>query len=142
MVSTNYASILISTAQELKDFISTISASNSLYIDLEGKNLGRNGTICIVSILVYSEKVVRLDDVTTLGTEAFTITGANGKTIKSILENNHIQKCIWDVRNDADALFSLYQVCLACVTDIQLLENATRTSHETYLCGLPQGYRI
>lgn len=136
MATANSQSVLISTTQELKEFVSTISASNTFYLDLEGQSLGRHGTICIVSILVYPEQVVRLIDVTALGTEAFTTTGSNGKTLKSIFEDANITKCIWDCRNDADALISLYQVSIAGVTDIQLLENATRTGPKTYLCGL------
>lgn len=136
MATANSSSVLISTTQELKEFVSTISASNTLYLDLEGKSLGRSGTICIVSILVYPEQVVRLIDVTTLGKDAFTTAGTNGNTLKSILEDANITKCIWDCRNDADALFSLYQVSIAGVTDIQLLENATRKGSKAYLCGL------
>lgn len=41
-----------------------------------------------------------------------------------------------DVRNDADALWALYHVSLAGVTDIQLLENASRTGDKTYVRGL------
>ncbi|KAE9991057.1 hypothetical protein EG327_000596 [Venturia inaequalis] len=142
MATANSLSVLISTTQELKDFVSTISASNTLYLDLEGKSLGRHGTICIISILVYPEQVVRLVDVTTLGKAAFSTTGTNGKTIKSILEDSSIVKCLWDCRNDADALFALYQVSIAGVTDIQLLENATRKGAKTYLCGLAKAIEL
>ncbi|QDS76299.1 hypothetical protein FKW77_002119 [Venturia effusa] len=136
MASANSPSVLISTTHELEEFISTIADSDTLYLDLEGKSLGRNGSICIVSILVHPKHIVRLIDITTLGKDAFTTAGSNGKTLKSILEDDNIMKCIWDCRNDADALYSLYQVSLAGVTDIQLFENATRTGAKTYLCGL------
>lgn len=62
--------------------------------------------------------------------------GTNGKTLKSILQDENISKCIWDCRNNADAPFSLYQVSTAGVTDIQLFENATRKGEKTYLYGL------
>jgi exonuclease 3'-5' domain-containing protein 1 len=79
---------------------------------------------------------VRLIDVLTLGRSTFTAASKNGKTLKSILEDPDIPKCAWDVRNDADALWALYNVGLAGVTDIQLLENASRASDKTYVRGL------
>lgn len=142
MATARSSSVLISTTEELKKSVSTISTSNTLYLDLEGKSLGRNGIICIVSIFVYPEQVVRLIDVTTLGKEAFTTTGTNGKTFKSILEDGSIAKCICDCRNDADALLSLYQVSLNGVSDIQLLEDATRTGPRSYLCGLAKAIEM
>lgn len=77
-----------------------------------------------------------LIDVLALGKEAFTTASNNGKTLKSILEDPNIPKCAWDVRNDADALWALYDVGLASVIDIQLLENASRVGDKTYICGL------
>lgn len=41
-----------------------------------------------------------------------------GETLKSILEDPGIPKCALDVRNDADALWALYNVGLASVTNI------------------------
>lgn len=77
-----------------------------------------------------------LIDVLALGKEAFATASNNGKTLKSILEDPNIPKCAWDVRNDADALWALYDVGLASVIDIQLLENASRVGDKTYICGL------
>jgi exonuclease 3'-5' domain-containing protein 1 len=127
---------LISSVEDLKKFLSSISSFNSLYIDLEGINLCRHGTISLITILVYPENVVRLVDVAVLGNQAFTVTSDSGKTLKSILEDPNIPKFLWDVRNDADALWALYRVGLAGVTDVQLLENATRFGDKTYLRGL------
>ena len=79
---------------------------------------------------------MRIIDVLVLGKQAFTTASNNGATLKSILENIDIPKCIWDVRNDADALWALYQVGLAGVTDIQLLENASRAGDKIYVYGL------
>jgi len=63
---------------------------------------------------------VQLFDVLVLGKPAFTTASNNGNTLKSILEDLDIPKCAWDVRNDADALWALYHVGLAGVTNIQL----------------------
>jgi exonuclease 3'-5' domain-containing protein 1 len=79
---------------------------------------------------------VRLIDVFILRKLAFTTASNNGKTLKSILEDPDVPKCAWDVRNDADALWALYHIGLAGVTDIQLLENASHTGDKTYIRGL------
>lgn len=46
------------------------------------------------------------------------------------------------MRNDADALWALYQVGLTGVVDIQLLENASRVGDKTYLCGLDKAIQF
>jgi len=132
---------LISSVPELEAFLSDIPSSSTLYLDLEGNNLCRHGTISIVTILIYPQRVVRLIDVLVLGESAFT-TAYNGKTLKSIFEDADIPKCIWDVRNDADALWALYGVGLAGVTDIQLLENASRSGDKTYIRGLDKSVQF
>ncbi|KAF5588302.1 3' 5' exonuclease [Fusarium pseudoanthophilum] len=134
--STAKAANVISSLTDLKDFIDSIPSGATLYLDLEGKSLSRNGTLTIMTILVHPTKATRLIDVQTLGSAAFTTPGTNGKTIKAILEDPQISKCFWDVRNDADALWAHYKVRLAGVTDIQLLENASRTGGRTYVRGL------
>ena len=127
---------LISSVPELEVFLSSISSSSTIYLDLEGNCLSRHGTISLITVLIYPQRVVRLVDVFVLGTQAFTTTSANGKTLKSILEDPNIPKVAWDVRNDADALWALYNVGLAGVTDIQLLENASRAGDKKYVRGL------
>ena len=74
---------------------------------------------------------MRLIDVLVLGKQALTAASNNGKTLKFILENADIPKCTWDVRNDGDALWALYQVGLAGITDIQLPENPP-TLHQAW----------
>ncbi|KAF5973735.1 hypothetical protein FBULB1_8119 [Fusarium bulbicola] len=120
----------------LESFIDSIPSSATLYLGLEGKSLSRNGTITIITILVHPTKVTKLIDVQTLGSSAFTMPTATGKTLKAMLEDPLISKCLWDVRNDADALWAHYKVRLTGVTDIQLLENAARYGNKTYVRGL------
>jgi len=130
---------LIASVPELVAFLSSIPTSSTLYLDLEGKNLSRNGTITIITILIHPQNTVHLIDILTLGEIAFTTisnTGNEGKTLKSILEDPDITKFFWDVRNDADALWAHYHVGLANVIDIQLLENASRVDEKTYVHGL------
>ncbi|KAK5995647.1 hypothetical protein PT974_04063 [Cladobotryum mycophilum] len=130
-------SILISTATALEALLSLIHPSCTLYLDLEGKDLSRDGNLSIITLLVYdTEWIVRLVDVLALGASTFTIASPDGKTLKSIFEDPNIPKCFWDVRNDADALWAHYQVDLAGVVDIQLLENASRVGDKMYIRGL------
>ncbi|KAK4176133.1 3-5 exonuclease [Triangularia setosa] len=142
MATSNSAASLISTGEELEVFISSISPSSTLYLDLEGKSLCRHGTISLITILLHPEGVVKLVDVATLGDSAFNTTSKDGKSLKTILEDSGISKCLWDLRNDADALWALYKVGLAGVIDLQLLENASRTGDKTYLCGLEKAIRL
>lgn len=127
---------LISSLPDLRVFLSSIHQPSTLYLDLEGNNLSRNGTLSIMTILVYPTGVTSLIDVQTLGNSAFITASSNGKTLKAVLEDPHMSKCLWDVHNDADALWAHYQIRLAGVTDLQLLENASRTGDKTYVRGL------
>ncbi|KAG8670645.1 hypothetical protein FPOAC2_10023 [Fusarium poae] len=136
MATTAVPPTLVASLPDLLAFISSIPQSSTLYLDLEGKDLSRNGTLTIITILIHPTRATSLIDVQTLGHSAFTTPGANGKTLKAILEDPCIPKRLWDVRNDADALWSHHQVRLAGVMDIQLLENATRIGDRTYVRGL------
>lgn len=132
--------MVISTLMDLRLFLSSIDSSSTLYVDLEGQNLCRHGTLTLITILVHPQNTVAIVDVQTLGSTAFTTPSTYPtqppKTLKSILEDPAIPKYLWDVRNDADALKALYDVGIAGVHDIQLLENATRYGSKTYLRGL------
>lgn len=132
----------ISTLPDLRGFLSSILPSSTLYLDLEGKNLSRNGTLAIITILVHPPQATSLIDVQTLRDAAFTTVNSNGKTLKALLEDPDVPKCLWDVRNDADALWAHHKVRLAGVTDVQLLENASRAGDKTYLYGLEKCVRL
>lgn len=119
-------SILISTSAELKIFLSSIGPGSTIYLDLEGKNLSRDGTLTLATMLIQPQNVTRVVDVLSLGESAFNIESEEETSLKSILENPAIPKSIWDARNDADALWAHFRVALAGVTDVQLLENASR----------------
>jgi exonuclease 3'-5' domain-containing protein 1 len=127
---------LISSLPDLRVFLSSTPPSSTFYLDLEGKSLSRNGTLSLLTVLVLPTQAASIIDVQTLGDSAFTTPGIGGKTLKAILEDPHTSKCFWDVRNDADALWAHHKVRLAGVTDVQLLENASRFGDKTYLRGL------
>ncbi|KAK3342343.1 ribonuclease H-like domain-containing protein [Neurospora tetraspora] len=130
---------LISSLPDLRVFLSSIPPSSTFYLDLEGKSLSRNGTLTLLTVHVLPSQATGIVDVQTLGDSAFTTPGiedGNTTTLKAILEDPHTSKCFWDVRNDADALWAHHKVRLAGVTDVQLLENASRAGNKTYLSGL------
>ncbi|KAK4135189.1 hypothetical protein BT67DRAFT_340341, partial [Trichocladium antarcticum] len=101
-----------------------------LYLDLEGNNLGRHGTISIITVLLHPQNTSHLVDILTLGAQVFTSATMHGKTLQSILEDPAMEKVFWDVRADSDALCALYQVCLAGVFDLQLLEVQARPKNQ------------
>ncbi|KAJ9139510.1 3-5 exonuclease [Coniochaeta hoffmannii] len=136
MATSTSSPIFITSVQDLPVFLSSITQSSTLYLDLEGKNLSRNGTLSIITVLVQPAGTTNLIDIQTLGDTAFATATTGGKTLKSILEDPLLPKYVWDVRNDADALWAHHRVKLAGVTDVQLLENGSRPGDKTYLRGL------
>ncbi|KAJ4245258.1 hypothetical protein NW762_014128 [Fusarium torreyae] len=108
----------------------------SIFIDLEGVNLSRHGTISIMQIYDHVAKRTYLVDVYTLGSKCFLTTGSNGQTLKQLLESATIPKVFFDVRNDSDALYGIYQIGLAGIHDLQLMELATRTFSRRCVTGL------
>jgi hypothetical protein len=82
---------VVNIKSELQDFLYLIIDSSTLYLDLKEYRLSRNDTITIITILIYSQNIIGLVDVTTLG--SLTFTQANdGKSLKSILKNPNIPK--------------------------------------------------
>ena len=127
--------------------ISTHEARNDtldrpiIHMALEGVNLGRSGTISIITLLIHespSSQHVYLIDVHTLGAQTFSTAGVNGKTLKHILQNEKMPKVFFDVRNASDALFANHSIALEGVQDVQLMDSAARetTSSREYLSGL------
>ena len=137
VVSTKFVDSL-STLQELLDTLELIpDSSPPLSIDLEGVNLGRNGSISILSLYAVHLGIIYLVDVHTLGEAAFSSPRPGQDTsLRAILESPSIKKVIFDVRNDSDALYSHYGISLAGVQDLQLMELATRIWSKKYVAGL------
>ncbi|RAH63501.1 hypothetical protein BO85DRAFT_495395 [Aspergillus piperis CBS 112811] len=108
----------------------------SIYIDLEGMNLGREGRISTIQIFLYPHIHVYLVDIHTLGATAFNHATTTGTTLRSILESFMIPKVFFDVRNDSAAMFHQYQVELAGVHDLQVMEMGIRPHPGKYLAGL------
>ncbi|KAL2845522.1 ribonuclease H-like domain-containing protein [Aspergillus pseudoustus] len=149
----------VSTADDVRELINSLErlpneGPPSIYIDLEGVNLGRDGTVSILQMYVLPYGRTYLVDVHTMKGEAFTTRGGgsgpggngcgdvlagraeNGRTLKDILEDPNIKKVIFDVRHDSDALYAHFAVRLAGIEDLQLMELATRSFERTFLKGL------
>ncbi|KAI1770809.1 ribonuclease H-like domain-containing protein [Hypoxylon cercidicola] len=131
---------LIDTKEALSAVLDTLEGlpanPPSLYIDLEGVNLGRHGSISIFQLYVLPTSQTYLIDVQTLGFETFTTPGSHGRTLKDILESKTIPKVVFDVRNDSDALFSHFQIRLQGIQDLQLMELARSTVRKPHVKGL------
>ena len=148
--------MFISTSEDLASMLAALmdlsTSPPSLYIDLEGANLSRNGTVALLTLYVPPKDTVYLIDIHTLGTRAFSTpatttaaapedltkdAGDPATTLKSLLESSTVPKVFFDVRNDSDALFSHYGINLSCIHDLQLMELATTTrGSREYLVGL------
>ncbi|KAF2023299.1 hypothetical protein EK21DRAFT_118906 [Setomelanomma holmii] len=115
---------LIDTHTAIASLVNSLSDlptyPSSIYVDLEGVNLSRHGSISILQIHVLPTSKTYLVDVHILKEEAFSTSASNGHTLKSILESEKIPKAFFDIRNDSDALYSLYGIKVASIWDIQL----------------------
>lgn len=112
-----------------------------MYIDVEGECLGRNGSVSLLTVLVYPAEGlerVHILDIHILGSAAFHAVGERGKILKNIFEEPEISKVFFDVRNDSDALFTHYGINLRGVWDLQLMDSAGRptTQSRGLLSGL------
>lgn len=132
--------IVVDTRSALSKMIDTLEGQPyeppSLYIDLEGINLSRHGQISILQVYISPIKCTYLVDVHSLREEVFSTPASSGLTFKEVLESGEITKVFFDVRNDSDALFSHFNISLAGIHDLQLMELATRSHSRGTVCGL------
>lgn len=139
---------VLSTIGSLRAFLVTICSASTLYIELHGHYLSRHGCPSLIVIRPFPHVDIYVIDIQELGRDAFSARSVFGLTLQSILENPGIRKCFWDVRNASDALWAHYHIHLQGVTDLQLLENASRQPHvswgwsKTYVHGLDTAIRL
>lgn len=107
-----------------------------IYVDLEGNKLSCNSTLSLVTILLEPEREVQLVDVTTIGWDAFNTAGVDSRTLKSLLESRNVFENFFDIRNDSDALSDLYEIRVAGIEDLQLMELASRSFSKKHVNGL------
>ncbi|KAF2015456.1 hypothetical protein BU24DRAFT_480222 [Aaosphaeria arxii CBS 175.79] len=139
-------STIIDTADDIHNLVDRFTElghvnNPTIYIDLEGVYLCRDGSISILTLLFNTglpKPDVVIIDVHKLGKQAFETTVAKGSTLKGILEDKRFTKVFFDVRNDSDALFSHFGVVLERIEDVQLMESATRktTTSRKFVTGL------
>lgn len=99
----------------------------SIFIDLEGVKLGREGQICLLAIHYTTSRNTFVVDIHHLGASAFTTPALDGTTtLKSLLESPTILKGIFDVRNDSAGLYHGFGIQLKGIEDLQLLEIVSR----------------
>lgn len=131
---------MIDTLDALKQFLKTLPEitweTPDIFIDLEGNNLSRHGTLSLITILIASTNKVYLIDIHILGKPAFTTSDPGSQTLQQLLESKHVEKVFFDVRSDSDALFALYGVALDGIHDLQLMELGARRSAKTLVNGL------
>lgn len=108
----------------------------SLYLDIEGVKLSRHGSISIIQLFVLPKNHVFLVDIFMLKGAAFCTSNRSGTNLRSIFESALVPKVFFDVRNDCDALFSHFQISMAGVHDVQLLEVATSKGSRIRVAGL------
>lgn len=134
--------VFVSSTTFLATLVDILASRTSdtpcIYIDIEGVNLGRHGTISIIQIYDSILNRVFLIHVHTLQYEALNTPGRSHSpaSLKSIFESDNIKKVFFDVRHDSDALYNLYDISLRGVIDLQLMELATRTFSRSRLSGL------
>jgi exonuclease 3'-5' domain-containing protein 1 len=83
-------SALIRNISELRNFLSILSTSSALYLDIEGWNLSRHGTVSIITILAHPSNQAQFIDVSAPGDLAFSTASEEGRTLRSILEDPSI----------------------------------------------------
>jgi len=91
--------VMVDTAATVKSLVDTLAhlqkSFGSIYMDLEGINLSRHGSIALVQILVPSCEQAFIVDIHILGMTAFDTTGSEGKSLKDALESKAIKKYLF-----------------------------------------------
>lgn len=136
MVDTRFIDDAKLVAETIDAIEGLLTSPPSLYFDLEGENLSRNGTISILQLYVLPFDRTYILDVHTLRSQCFSTAGKSGHTLRDILEDGAIPKVFFDIRNDSDALYSLFGINVNGIHDLQLMELATRTFERRVVSGL------
>ncbi|KAG6024250.1 hypothetical protein E4U19_003872 [Claviceps sp. Clav32 group G5] len=132
---------IVNTPATLLSLINSLHHRPTLYMDLQGCNVSRKGTIYILTLYIgpiprTTTGIAYMVDIRKLGKSAFTTRNQLGTTLKSILESAHMRKIVFDVRNMSDALFHHFQVSLQGIQDLQLMELASRGKDRKHVRGL------
>ena len=105
----------------------------ALFLDSDGRRLCRTGplTILEVHVDVPNQSHTYVVHVHILEHSSFSTFSTNGQyTLRKVLENPAIPKAFFDVRMDADALYAQYDITLAGIIDLQLMELSARAKRD------------
>ncbi|KAF5625306.1 uncharacterized protein FTJAE_10024 [Fusarium tjaetaba] len=125
--------------KSLADGIAVLNASHRnesplLYIDIDPKSLGPNGELNLLTIMLCHgpgyQRRLYLVDVHRLANQAFSSRGYYGASLRSILDSASYQKVLFDVGHHSYILYNQYGIKLQGVSDLQLMENASRCNRE------------
>lgn len=122
-------------ARRLEEWVNHPEKPPSLFVGVEGVNLGRHGSISFISIYVRPRNKVYVVDVDVLGSKAFSTMDGGGNSLKNMLESPNPPKVVFDIRNGSNALFGLFQISLSGIVDVQLMELALRNGSRDYLAS-------
>ena len=142
-----YKYSIVSTSHEVHEMNDNLwsiahllTTTSPLAVDIEGESLSATGpiTILIVHVKLPGSRYTYLVDVQTLGNAAFDIKGNRNTNLRMILEEGKIQKCFFDCRTDAEALFYQYKVQVQGVIDVQVFWLASEYFYweKSFLTGL------
>lgn len=145
--------VLVDSMTALRDMLKALQGSSELAVDCEGLSLDRHGKLCLLALSPRANCVFVVD-VSVLGQRAFTTTsetevetvdmvgdhGDNGAcqvpkggvTVKALLEDAAVQKLLYDVRRDSDALYHQYGVQLQNVLDLQVAGRINKCQRPTH----------
>jgi exonuclease 3'-5' domain-containing protein 1 len=126
--------------EALLDTIVTTESSGNHYIPrLYVALISRNGIPALLTLMIHPQMDTYIIDISTLDKIAFHTKDKTGvEDLKSVLESEDIVKVFFDVRRDSYALDGHFDVRLAGVHDLQLMEVATRPKRvpKLYLNGI------
>lgn len=109
------ATVVVDTKEALEDFLINVGRAPKyvaeMYLDLEGDNHDKNGTLSTVQFtLAGMPNIMFILDVCTLGERLFHHVATNGKSVKGIVEDPKVPKVLFDVRQDSTAMYGQYGV--------------------------------
>jgi hypothetical protein len=105
---------LIKSIEDMSIALEKIAQETIIALDMEGKDLGRDGVISIISIATPHN--VYIFDIIEMEVNFFQA------GLENILSSDKWKKLMFDCRRDADALFAHHNIRLDGVYDLQLLE--------------------
>jgi hypothetical protein len=108
--------ILINSTSDLKQFEEALKGKTVLAVDAEGVKLSRMGKMTVFSVAVSDQLVFLVDTIH----PDVSLREAAMNVLKSILEDESVEKIIHDCRQDSDALYHVHSIAFRNVFDTQV----------------------